>query len=249
MGTAFKWIRRVVELVLVVVVAGVLINLFSEEIRLDEQGWLHAVRNSRYVPWLVVIILLVTLFEVIASFREKRQARIAIEVTKHRFCGSGWAGDMPLPPLKFEIFLDIRNTGQESGYINQFDLVEADLGTDLLTVSNAVPSCHATGGITGGRRLDWPEEIEERVPRVRCNIEIRLNVRDPEVFARRLSELTEYRLVLRYIWERSDGATSKKTITVQGNYDDFKAHCIDSWEQRNHAELALAATRGELDRG
>jgi hypothetical protein len=246
MDTTFKWIRRLGELVLVGVVGAILINLISEEIGADEQGWLHAIRTSRYVLWLIGIMFLTILIEVAATYLERRRPTITIEVAEHRFWGSGWAGDMPLLPLRFQVFLDIRNTGEAPGYINQFDLIESELGTDLLTVSDASPSCHATGGKTDGRRMDWPEKIEERISSVRCNIEAELNVTDPKEFAQRFSELKEYKLVLKYVWERANGATGERTIPVEGDYEDFKAHCIDTWERTNRHELALAAIRGEL---
>jgi hypothetical protein len=213
----FGWLRVAVQLALGTVVVGIIVNLMSEEIRSDSEGWFHAITHSRLTPWLITALSLIAVVELLA-----RRRTVAVEVPSIPRCAQ---------------------KGYAPGYINSVEVVKVDVGTDLLTVSDTTISCHMTGGISGGRKLEWPYEVEagHRIPNVRGGIVAVLTEKDPERFAARLDELKRYGILLRYEWEGVAGSTKRRKLTIQGDFESFKAHVIREWKNRGYSDLVYSA--------
>ena len=234
------WFRVTIQTFLGLGVVDIITNLLAEEISSDSKGWVHAVTHSRLTLWLLGLLAVMVLIELYA-----RSGTTRIELSKRevKFWGSGWANDMPLLPLRFQIFLSIRNKGDAPGYIKSVQIAKLDLGTDLIKTRHRTVSCHLAGGLTGGRRISWPYKVEagQLDPNVRCDILMDPTVDTAAEFASRLEELKRYRIDLRYEYEGIDGTSKKKPLTACGDFKSFQAYVIEEWKRRGFHELVYAA--------
>lgn len=178
----------------------------------------------------------------IAELQQQKSANFELTLSQARFSMSGWANNMPLLPLYFDIALDLRNSGGEAGRLAPLKVEKCDMGTDLLGIQVLQMSYSVREKAGSARSIPLPYPVEAgQWEELRCRVNVDLAEKIPERFAFRLDELKEYHIILHYEFEEIDGTTIKGTIPINGSFETFKANVIEEWKKRNYHSLVYAA--------
>jgi len=175
----------------------------------------------------------------------KRPADINLKLQSVSFGWGGWQGLMPMGPLRFRIYLDIQNTGNEPGKLESVSVRQFEMGTSLLGSQPTKLSWHRESDdrYRPSSEIVFPCLIEpgEWNIRVRCDLQVELCETDPMKLAKRLCELDEFLIELHYEYEEFDGTYRQKTLPIQDTFIEFRKRIIREWTSHNGHELVYAA--------
>lgn len=199
--------------------------------------------------WLWMLIPFLTLF--IGGFcvyREMMEARpksprLSVQNKTVKFKNAGWAGSLPLAPMKIFSRFDLNNTGEEKAKLYRISVTNCDLLSPLFT---AKPSAMKLFTQNLPSR-DWiqnflPCEIPGRDWKgFQCEIPIDLRNSEPEEFAKFLKDLKGFIFNLDYEYQDMDGRPYRAEISLSGSYDEWKEQVIHNWIDRKRPDLVSIA--------
>jgi hypothetical protein len=175
----------------------------------------------------------------------KMPADIKLKLQSFSFGWSGWQGSMPISPLRFRIYLDIQNTGNEPGKLKSVSVSQFQMSTSLLGNQPEKLSWHKESDDPhqAGRKIVFPCLIEpgEWNVRIRCDLQVELCETDPMELAKRLCELDEFLIELHYEYEEFDGICRQKTLPIRDTFSRFRKHIIQEWRSHDCHELVYVA--------
>ena len=230
------WFKIISRVVLGTIVIGIMFNLITYEILSDSEGWLHALLHSRLLPWLLVSIMLFLFIEILPR---KGKPNIKIATKEVTLRGGWWETNMPSTPLKLQIFLDVRNKGDATGYINFIEVSKGDTGTSMFTTPYIDGIDHTYIMDSDKRSIEWPLVVEpgSRVTNLMVEITVEIKENQPEKFASRFNEMKKFSVVLKYEWEGVAGPKKHGKLCIKDDYETFKQYIKEEWYIRGYKDL------------
>ena len=210
-------------------------------------GWVvwHYVISPRFRLFIQRLVQKKPAYRDLLRQSRKRPADINLKLQSVSFGWGCWRSSMPIGPLRFRIYLDIQNTGNEPGKLKSVSVRQFEMGTSLLGSQPTKLSWHRESDdrYRASSEIVFPCLIEpgEWNIRVRCDLQVELCETDPMKLAKRLCELDEFLIELHYEYEEFDGTYRQKTLPIQDTFIGFRKRIIRQWISHNSHELVYAA--------
>ncbi len=150
---------------------------------------------------------------------------------------------IPISPLRFLIKLDLINRGQETALLTELNVIDFKMNTELLGNKPHTDKLYQTD-LPHGRKpiqLPYPISGQKWEHEIEYEIEVELHEQEPSEFAKRLNELQNYEIDIRYIYEDMGGSSHSASIPIRESFEKFRKQMKQNWKQNKQYELFAEA--------
>lgn len=147
---------------------------------------------------------------------------------------------VPKGRIGFEVYLEIRNPGQEPVFIEDVLVHKWGVCARFLAAAGQVVLFRSYS-LSGGIGRHFKLEPQDRYDNLGVWIEAPIQISSEEEFAREIGRLSAFSLTLRFELDYLGAGRRSIDVEATGSFEDFRREIIEKWRQSAPDLLAIAA--------